>query len=144
MLGIEAEIDNALGPVRQPAAVTAAALALTLVAGLLFLRITRDFPPPPRWPRNLLLGLLGLSVFLASDLAIIDALVVPLVVPKRQRSKWFAAVLGVMTVSVAFYLWTHLAAASLPARITWREVALAVGVGYLETVGWCLLAFFAA
>jgi signal transduction histidine kinase len=144
LLGIQAELENVTGLNPQPLLFSLPALALTVLAGLLFLRITRDIPPPPRWPRNLLLLLLGLSAFLAFDLAIIDALVVPLVVPKPQRTRWFAAVVGVMTVSLGLYLWTRVRGVPLPAGLNWQDVALSLGAAYLETIAWCALAFFAA
>lgn len=144
LLGIGTEIENATGGARPEFIPVALSLLLTLLAGLLFLRITREVPPTARWPRGSFLLLLGLSAILTLDLAIIDALVIPLVVPKRQRVRWLAAALAAMTVSLALYLWTRLRGVTLPAGVSWRDIALSAGAGYLETAAWCLLAFFAA
>jgi signal transduction histidine kinase len=146
LAGVSAEVGNWTPD--KPRAVwwVAASLLARAVQGLLFLRVTRRFPPGAQWPRTLFAMQLALSTLLESDASIVNALAVPLVVPKERRLTWLWAALGVMAINFALFVAHQLANAPAEARnklLGW-ELAGALAAGYLQVLLWGLVAYFAA
>ncbi len=125
-----------------PAWVTGAFAAYAWV----FVRNTAAFPL--REPRQiwLLLAQLLLSVPFESNLTVVTAATIPLVIERERWRKWLAMTLGAVAlvygVRIGWGMWANWT--KLPAGTSWGTAAVPVAAGLLEIAAWHVFAYLAA
>lgn len=136
VLGVMVQIDDSVAARRW-------LIGVSLIHVLAFLRVTRQFPPGPRSPTAWLALQLAVSLPLDSSIWIVNALSIPLAMPRETRRRWLIASLVLGVAGFALFLWLRLRSVQME-KLPLLDLAVALGVGYAEMVLWTLIAYFAA
>lgn len=141
VMGVTTEVYNLLHSVIPRGLL----LVVHVVAGALYLRVTQGFPVPPDWPRSWVVAMLLLSLA-DPALAIVNAVTIPLTVPRGKHRQWMGWVLVALTLSSVLYLWLEFQATQRESiTISQQIVALSAStLAYFEALGWALFGFVTA
>jgi signal transduction histidine kinase len=77
-------------------------------------------------------------------LAILNAVTIPLTVPRGKQRQWMACVLLALMLSCALNLWVNSPGLSTETRATQQQIVAIATLGYVETLTWALFGFLTA
>jgi signal transduction histidine kinase len=119
-------------------------IAVSLLHAGSFLRVTRQFPPGPRWPTAWLVLQFALASLLDQGTTwVVNALSVPLAVPREARRRWLSIALAFTMIGTALNIWWSLRGGP-PEELPGQELAVTYALSYFETLLWGLIAYVAS
>jgi signal transduction histidine kinase len=123
--------------------VVCAAFAAYAVA---FVRNTAPFPRRLPWQAWALLAQLALSLPFDTNLTVVTAATIPLVIERRRWRVWLLGTLCAVATAGVTRMAVGLSAnwKNLPAGTTWIAILVPVSAGLLEVAAWHLFAFLAS
>jgi signal transduction histidine kinase len=143
LLGVSNAIESRYLPTPRSAFQIAVALLLHLLFAYLFRLVTRDFPAAQPWHARVLAVQLVLGGILNSDLSVINALTIPLVLPRTRWFRWLGALVLSFAVAAGLMLY-ELREEVRKALAQDPNQAFVLVAGLGQSIMWILVAFYAA